>query len=169
MSLLTILRAYSLREYGVVLAMAVLGGLGLVFMLSSMGGGAPAGETVLKRETSEREQTASLRFVEANAAAKARARAAAARRAKVLAARQEILAARAARAARRARAARSAPARPAVRRAPARAVAPAPTPVANTAPAPSRPSPKPAPAPAPKPAPQQSGSGGGGGSFDDSG
>ena len=46
MPLLTFLRAYTLREYGVVLAMAVLGGLGLVFMLSSIGGGAPAGETV---------------------------------------------------------------------------------------------------------------------------
>lgn len=169
MPLLNILRAYTLREYGVVLAMAVLGGLGLVFMLSSMGGGAPAGDTVLKRETVERKQTASLRFVEANAAAKARARAAAARRAKILAARRErILAARAARAARRARAARSAPARPAVRRAPSRVVSPTPTRIVNTAPAPSRPTPKPAPAPAPKPAPQQSGSGGGG-SFDDSG
>ena len=171
MPLLNILRAYTLREYGVVLAMAVLGGLGLVFLLSSMGGGAPAGDTVLKRETVDRKQTASLRFVEANAAAKARARAAAARRAKILAARRErILAARAARAARRARAAaRSAPARPAVRRAPSRVVSPTPTRIVNTAPAPSRPTPRPAPAPAPKPAPQQSGSGGGGGSFDDSG
>ena len=166
MSFLAILRAYSLREYGVVLAMAVLGGLGLVFMLSTMGGGAPAGETVLKRDATEREPTASLRFVEANAAAKARARAAAARRAKILTARREILAARAARAARRA--ARSAPARQAVRRAPSRVVAPAPTRIVNTTPAPSRPTPRPAPAPAPKPAPQQSGSGGGG-SFDDSG
>jgi hypothetical protein len=164
MSLLAILRAYTLREYGVVLAMAVLGGLGLVFMLSSMGGGAPAGETLLKRETAERKQTASLRFVEANAAAKDRARAAAARRAKMLAARRQVLAARAARRARAA--ARSAPARTAVRRTTPRVVTRTPTRVVNTAPAPSRPTPKPA--PAPKPAPQQSGSGGGG-SFDDSG
>ena len=42
MSLVEMLRAYTLREYAVVLAMAVLGGVGLVFMLNSVGGGAPA-------------------------------------------------------------------------------------------------------------------------------
>src|SRR4051812_36359022 len=96
MSFIEILRAYTLREYAVVLATAVLGGLGLVFMLNSMGGGASAGETLLKRETTVAKQTASVRFVESNAAARARARAVAARRAKIRAERQ-VLAARAAR------------------------------------------------------------------------
>ena len=77
MSVLELLRAYTLREYAVVLAMAVLASLGLVFMLNSMGGGTPAGETLLKRETVARKNTASLRFVEQNAVARARAKAAA--------------------------------------------------------------------------------------------
>jgi hypothetical protein len=168
MSFLEMLRAYTLREYAVILVMAVLGGLGLVFMLNSMGGGAPSsGETLLKREPVARQQTASLRFVEASAAEHARERAAAARRAKILAARREI---RAARAARRARtAARSAPATRAVTRTTPAAVTPTPTRIVSTTP--SRPVSKPQPTPAPAPKPQKSGTsgGGGGGSFDDSG
>jgi hypothetical protein len=166
MSVLELLRAYTLREYAVVLSMAVLGGLGLVFMLSSMGGGAPAGETLLKREASVRKDAASVRFVEASGAARARIQAAAARRARIRAERRAI----AVRAARRARvtAARRAAAAPArtVRRTAPRPAPPTPTRVVSTPPS----GPAPAPAPAPKPAPQKSGSsGGGGGSFDDSG
>jgi hypothetical protein len=167
MSFIEMLRAYTLREYVVVLAMAVLGALGLVFMLNSMGGGASTGETLLKRETTVRKQTASLRFVESNAAGRARAKALAARRARIRSERQ-VLAARAARRAAAAAARRApAPKRTVVRATP-RAIAPAPTRVVNTAPSPT---PRPQPAPAPKPTPQKSGTsgGGGGGSFDDSG
>ena len=96
MSVLEILRGYTLREYAVVLAMAVLGSLGLVYMLSSMGGGATSGETLVKRETAAPTNTSSLRFVEVNAAARARAKAAADRRARILAERR-IVAQRAAR------------------------------------------------------------------------
>ncbi len=106
MSVLEMLRAYTLREYAVVLAMAVLASLGLVFMLNSMGGGATAGETLLKRETVVRKNTASLRFVEENAAARARAKAADLRRSRILAARR-IVAQRAARRASAAAARRS--------------------------------------------------------------
>ena len=166
MSVLEILRGYTLREYAVVLTMATLGGLGLVFMLSSMGGGAPAGETLLKRETAQRKQTTSLRFLDANAATQARARAAAARRARIVAERRRIAAQRAARRARlvAARSRRSAP-----RSTPSRPAVSTPTRVVNQAP--SQPVSKPAPAPVAKPTPQKSdkGSGGGGGSFDDSG
>jgi hypothetical protein len=165
------LRAYTLREYAVVLAMAVLASLGLIFMLNSMGGGATAGETLLKRETVVRKNTASLRFVEENAAARARARARAKaadlRRAKILAARR-IVAQRAARRASAAAARRSAASTRAVTRTTPQALAPQPTRVVN--PAPSQPTPRPQPAPAPKPTPNKSGSsGGGGGGFDDSG
>jgi hypothetical protein len=166
MSVLALLRGYTLREYAVVLVMAVLGGLGLVLMLSSMGGGAPSGETLLKREAPARKETASVNFVEANAAAQARARAAAARRARLAAERRRVLAQRAARRARvvAARRVDTAPARGATRTVSGQAAAP----VVNTTP--SRPAPKPKPAPAPQPTPQKSGtSGGGGGSFDDSG
>jgi hypothetical protein len=162
------LRAYTLREYAVVLAMAVLGSLGLVFMLSSMGGGATSGETLLKRETATRTVAASLRFVEENAAARARAEAVAVRRARISAQRR-VVAQRAARRARAASARRSATRTRTVTRTAPQALAPAPTRVVNS-PAPSRPAPRPQPAPAPKPTPQKSGStGGGGGSFDDSG
>jgi hypothetical protein len=167
MSFIEFLRAYTLREYAVVLAMAVLGALGLVFMLNSMGGGASAGETLLKRETTVHEQTASLHFVESNAAARARARALAARRAKVRA-EHRLVAARAARRAAAAAARRApAPKRTVVRSTP-RGITPTPTRVVNTTPSPA---PRPKPAPAPKPTPQKSGAtgGGGGGSFDDSG
>jgi hypothetical protein len=168
MSVLEILRGYTLREYGVILAMALLGGLGLVYMLSAMGGGASTEETLLKREPTVPKQTASVRFVEANAAAEARVRALAARRAKVRAQRR-LAAERAARQARVAAARRApAPRRTVVRTAP-RNIAPTPTRVVNTAPSPA-PRPRPTPAPAPAPKPQKSGSsGGGGGSFDDSG
>jgi hypothetical protein len=167
MSFLALLRAYTLREYAAVLAMALLGALGLVFMLNSMGGGSSTGETLLKRETTVRKETASLRFAESNAAARARARTVAARRAKIRAERRMI----AVRAARRAAAAARrtpAPKRTVVRTTP-QAIAPVPTRVVNTTP--SRPAPRPQPAPAPKPTPQKSGvtGGGGGGSFDDSG
>jgi hypothetical protein len=166
MSVLEFLRAYTLREYAVILVMAVLGAFGLVFMLNSMGGGSPSGETLLKREVPARKETASVNFVEANAAAQARARAAAARRARLAAERRQVLAQRAARRARvvAARRVDTAPSRGATRT----VSQPAPTPVVNTTP--SRPAPKPKSAPAPRPTPQKSGtSGGGGGSFDDSG
>jgi hypothetical protein len=166
MSVLGILRGYTLREYGVILMMALLGGIGVVFVLNSMGGGASAGEELLKREPVVRKETASLRFVEANATAKAEARAEAARRAKVRAARR-LAAERAVRRA-RAAAARSAPARRTVVRTVPRKVAPAPTRVVNNVQSRPAPAPKPAPAPAPKPQ-KSSGGGGGGGSFDDSG
>jgi hypothetical protein len=165
MSVIELLRAYTLREYAVILVMAVLGGLGLVFLLSSMGGGTPSGETLLKREAPARKVTASVNFVEANAAAKARAQAAAARRARLAAERRRIIAERAVRRARvvAARSVDTATGRGATRTAVPQV---APTPVVNTTP--SRPAPKPA--PAPKPTPKKSGtSGGGGGSFDDSG
>jgi hypothetical protein len=168
MSLLEILRGYTLREYAVVLAMSLLGALGLVFMLNSMGGGASAGETLLKRDTPVHRQTASLRFVESNAAAEAHARTLAARRAKFRAERR-VIAVRAARRAAAAAARRApAPKRTVVRTTP-QALVPASTPVVNTTP--SRPTPRPQPASAPKPTPQKSGvtGGGGGGSFDDSG
>jgi hypothetical protein len=167
MSVLELLRAYTLREYAVVLAMAVLASLGLVFMLNSMGGGAPAGETLLKRETVVRKNTASLRFVEADAAARARARAAAQRRARIVAehradARRGAARARAVAARRETRTTRT------VTRTTPQDLAQTPTRVVNTTP--SQPAPRPKPAPAPKPTPQKSGSsGGGGGSFDDSG
>jgi hypothetical protein len=166
MSVLEFLRGYTLREYAVVLTMATLGGLGLVFMLSSMGGGAGAGETLLKRETVQRKQTSSLRYLEVNAAEQARARAVAARRARIVAERRRIEAQRAARRARLTAARR--PAR-APRRTSSRPVVSTPTRVVSQTP--SRPVSKPAPAPVAKPTPQKSdkGSGGGGGSFDDSG
>lgn len=168
MSVLEMLRAYTLREYAVVLAMAVLGSLGLVYMLSSMGGGATSGETLVKRETAAPTNTSSLRFVEQNAVARARAKAAADRRARILAERR-IVAQRAARRASAASARRAATSTRAVTRTTPQALAPAPTRVVNS-PAPSRPAPRPQSAPAPKPTPQKSGSsGGGGGSFDDSG
>ena len=167
MSVLEILRGYTLREYGVVLAMAVLGSLGLVYMLSSMGGGATSGETLVKREAVAPANTSSLRYVEVNAAARARAKAAAARRAKILAERR-LVAQRAARRASAASARRAAVSTRTVTRTTPQALAPAPTRVVNS-PAP-RPTPRPQSAPAPKPTPQKSGSnGGGGGSFDDSG
>ena len=92
MSVLEILRGYTLREYAVVLAMAVLGGLGLVFMLSSMGGGAASGET-LAEARDRRPDEAPLRCAswKSNAAARARAKAAAARRARILAERRASL------------------------------------------------------------------------------
>ena len=166
MSVLEMLRAYTLREYAVVLAMALLGSLGLVYMLSSMGGGATSGETLVKRETAAPANTSSLRYVEVNAAARARAKAAAARRAQILAERR-LVAQRAARRASAASARRAARSTRAVTRTTPQALAPAPTRVVNS-PAPSRPAPRPQ--SAPKPTPQKSGSsGGGGGSFDDSG
>ena len=168
MSVLEMLRAYTLREYAVVLAMALLASLGLVFMLNSMGGGATAGEALLKRETVVQKNTASLRFVEENAAARARAKAADLRRSKILAARR-IVAQRAARRASAAAARRSATSTRAVTRTTPQGLAPASTRVVNTAP--SQPTPRPQAAPAPKPTPEKSGSsgGGGGGGFDDSG
>jgi hypothetical protein len=167
MSVLEMLRAYTLREYAVVLAMAVLASLGLVFMLNSMGGGATPGETLLKRETVVRKNTASLRFVEENAAARTRAKAADLRRSRILAARR-IVAQRAARRASAAAARRSAASSRAVTRTTPQALEPQPTRVVN--PTPSQPTPRPQPAPAPKPTPEKSGSsGGGGGGFDDSG
>jgi hypothetical protein len=166
MSVLEMLRAYTLREYAVVLAMAVLASLGLVFMLNSMGGGATPGETLLKRETVVRKNTASLRFVEENAAARARAEAADLRRSRILAARR-IVAQRAARRASAAAARRSATSTRAVTRTVPQVLS-APTRVVNTGP--SQPTPQPQAAPAPKPTPKKSGSsGGGGGGFDDSG
>ena len=166
MSLLEMLRAYTLREYAVVLAMAVLGSLGLVYMLSSMGGGVTSGETLVKRQTVTQTNSSSLRFVEENAAAQARAKAAARRRARILAERRVV--AQRARRARATSARRAATSTPAVTRTTPQALAPEPTRVVNN-PAPS-PAPRPQPSPAPKPTPQKSGSsGGGGGSFDDSG
>jgi hypothetical protein len=166
MSVLEMLRGYTLREYAVVLAMAVLGSLGLIYMLSSMGGGATSGETLVKREAAAPANTSSLRFVEVNAAARARAKAAAHRRARILAQRR-IVAQRAARRASATSARRAVASTPTVTRTTPEALTPASTPVVNS---PTRSRPSPQQAPAPKPTPQKSGSsGGGGGSFDDSG
>ena len=169
MSLLELLRQYTLREYGAVLAFALLGAVGLVFMLNSASGGTASSEgLLLKRETAQSAPRGSVRYVEAEHGIQER-------RAARLAKQREIRAARRARAAHRA--ALAAAARP--RRSPAsttttvrstpQPTVPAPTRVVNNTPAP-RPAPKSAPAPAPRPTPKKSGtSGGGGGSFDDSG
>ena len=166
MSVLEMLRAYTLREYAVVLAMAVLGSLGLVFMLNSMGGGATSGETLLKRETVIRKNTASLRFVEENAAARARAKAADLRRARILAARRIVAQSGSSPRKRRG----SAPLGDPVDCDSHHPAGPGASADPCGQPAPSRPAPRPQAAPAPKPTPKKSGSsGGGGGAFDDSG
>jgi hypothetical protein len=166
---LTFLRQYTLREYGAVLAVALMGSAGVVFLLSTAGGGTAGGETIaLKRESDRATPVSSLRSTEADAIAAAKR---AKERARILAERRRVRAIRAQRAARRAAAAARASAaarRTVVRRRPRPAASP-PVRVVNTSPAPA-PAPKPKPAPAPAPAPKKSGSsGGGGGSFDDSG
>ena len=169
MSVLEMLRGYTLREYAVVLAMAVLGSLGLVFMLNSMGGGATSGETLLKRETVVRDRTrlrcASWRRMLPPGRAPRRRLV---RRARILAA---------------------APGRCAAGSAPRKRCGSSPRarihshrdshgaarPDTRADPCgqhlrPAGPTPRPQAAPAPKPTPKKSGSsGGGGGSFDDSG
>jgi hypothetical protein len=154
-----------------VLAVALMGGAGLVFMLNAAGTGSAGGETlVLKRETARSAPAGSVRSVEAEALAAARR---AKERAQILAERRRIRAMRAQRAARRAAVAARARAKPrrrtVVRSAP-RPAASAPIRVVNRTPSPA---PRPKPAPVPTPTPKKSGSGGGGGggggSFDDSG
>jgi hypothetical protein len=148
-----------------VLAVALIGAAGVVFLLNSAGAGATDGETLaLKRETSRLAPAGSVRFVEAEAAA---ARKRAAQRARILAARR-LRAIRVARAERRAAAAARARAarRTTVVRSAPRPAASAPIRVVNRTPAPA---PRPKPAPVSTPAPKKSGSGGGGGNFDDSG
>ncbi len=162
MSVLELLRQYTLREYTAVIAVALLGGAGVVFMLNAAGASPASSETIaLKREVARSTPAASVRSVEAESRAAARR---AKERARIVAERRRIHALRAARAARRAAAAARAPQPVVVRSAPRPAVT-APTRVSNPVPAPS-----PRPTPAPKPTPKQSGAGGGGGgSFDDSG
>jgi hypothetical protein len=164
-------RQYSLREYTAILVIALMGGIGVVFLLNTASGGrASSGEVrLVKREAARTAPALSVRPVEAKQAADAQR---AKERARILAERRRIEAIRAKRAARRAavlaRARSRSRSRPTVVSAPRR-TSPAPTRVVNTTPAPA-PRPRPAPAPAPKPAPKQSGAGGGGGgSFDDSG
>jgi hypothetical protein len=161
---LEFIRQYTLREYTAILAVALIGAAGVVFMLNSAGSAPASGETLaLKRETTRSAPAGSLRSTEAEAqAAKERAR--------VLAEQRRVRAMRAQRAARRAAVAARARVRTAsrtvVRSAP-RPAAAAPIRVVNRTPAPA---PRPTPAPAPTPTPKKSGSGGGGGgSFDDSG
>jgi hypothetical protein len=175
MPVLEFFRQYTLREYTAVLLIALMGGIGVVFLLSTAsGGGAASGEVKLvKRETAKAAPAVSVRSLEAQQAVKARR---AKERARILAERRRIEALRAKRAARRAavlaRARAKAAARTRVVRTPSRSTR-APTRVVNRAPAPApaaRPQPAPAPTPTPKPSPKKSGAGGGGGgSFDDSG
>jgi hypothetical protein len=166
---LELLRQYTLREYIAVLAVALIGGAGLVFMLSAAGTGSAGGETLaLKRETTRSAPAGSVRSVEVEAFAAARR---AKERARMLAERRRIHAMRAERAARRAAVAararsRSAARRRTVVRSTPRPVAAAPIRVVNPTPSPA---PRPKPAPVSTPAPKKSGSGGGGGGFDDSG
>ena len=164
MPVLEFLRQYTLREYSAVLAVALIGAAGVVFLLNSAGAGATGGETLaLKRESARTAPVSSVRSVEAEAQA---ARKRAQERARILAERRRIRAIRTARAERRAAAAtRSRAARRTVVRSTPRPAASAPIRVVNRTPAP-----RPKPAPAPSPSPKKSGSGGGGGgSFDDSG
>lgn len=172
MPVLEFLRQYSLREYTAVLAVALMGAAGVVFMLNAASGGtAGSGETLLKRQTAHRAPLPMSSAEAEHVAAAKRAK----ERARRLAERRRIEALRAQRAARRAavlaraRANSAAAKRTVVRRTPKPAAA-APTPVVDRTPSPV-PQQKPAVAPAPKPAPKKSGpaAGGGGGSFDDSG
>jgi hypothetical protein len=165
---LEFLRQYTLREYTAVLAVALIGGAGLVFMLSAAGGSAGGETLALKRETARSAPPGSVRAVEAEALAAARR---AKERARMLAERRRIQAMRAERAARRAAEAararsRSAARRRTVVRSTPRPAAAAPVRVVNPKPSPA---PRPKPAPVSTPAPKKSGSGGGGGGFDDSG
>ena len=170
MSLLELLRQYSLREYAAVTAFAMLGAIGLVFMLSSASGGTASSESVLlKRQTAQSAAHTSARYVEAELSVQELRAARLARQRKIRAARNARAAHRAAVAA--AARARSAPTTTKTTTVPStpQLTPPETTRVLNTTPAP-RPVQKPAPAPAPKPTPKKSGTtGGGGGSFDDSG
>ena len=171
MSLLELLRQYTLREYAAVTAFAILGALGLVFMLSSASGGAESSESVLlKRQTAQSAPRTSPRYVEAELSVQERRAARLARQRKIRAARNARAAHRAAvLAATRARSAQKKTPTTTTARPTPQPVAPEVTRVVNTTPAP-RPVQKPAPAPTPKPTPKKSGTtGGGGGSFDDSG
>jgi hypothetical protein len=163
---LEFLRQYTLREYTAVLAVAVIGAAGVMFLLNSAGAGTAGGETLaLKRETARTGSVGSVRTLEAEAiAAKERAQ----ERARILAERRRIRAIRSARAERRAAAAaRARAARRTVVRSTPRPAASTPIRVVNRTPVAK---PRPKPAPAPSPTPKKSGSGGGGGgSFDDSG
>ncbi len=167
MPVLEFLRQYTLREYTAVLAVALIGSVGVVFMLNAAGAAPSGGETLaLKRETARSAPPGSVRSVEAEALAGARK---AKEREHILAERRRIEAMRAARAARRAAvAARARPkaVRTVVRRAPSPALT-SPIRVVNRTPSPA---PQRQSAPVSRPSPKQSGTtGGGGGSFDDSG
>ncbi len=66
MPVLEFFRQYTLREYMAVLAVALMGAAGVVFMLNAMSGGtASSGETLLKRQTAARSPEVSVRSVEA--------------------------------------------------------------------------------------------------------
>ena len=163
MPVLEFFRQYSLREYTAVLAVALIGSAGIVFMLNAAGAAPTSGETLaLKRETA-RLAPGSVRSVEVEALAAARK---AKERAHILAERRRIAAMRAERAARRAARARPKAVRTVARTAPRPAVT-APIRVVNRTPTPA---PQRKSAPVSRPNPKQAGSGGGGGgSFDDSG
>jgi hypothetical protein len=171
MSLLELVRQYTLREYAAVTAFAMLGALGLVFMLSSASGGTASSESVLlKRQTAQSAPRTSPRYVEAELSIQERRAARLARQRQIRAARNARAAHRAAAlAATRARSEPKTPTRTTTVSPTQQAVVPETTRVVNTTPTP-RPVQKPAPAPTPKPTPKKSGTtGGGGGSFDDSG
>jgi hypothetical protein len=168
---LEFLRQYTLREYTAVLAIALMGAAGVVFMLNAASGGpAGSGETLLKRETAHTTPVPMSSADAEHVAAVQRAK----ERARLLAERRRIRAMRAQRAARRAAVLAQARAKSAARRTVARSTprrtSTAPARVVNPTPSPA-PQQKPVAAPAPKPTPKKSGpaGGGGGGSFDDSG
>ena len=97
---LEFLRQYTLREYTAVLAVALIGGAGVVFLLNASGAGTASGETLaLKRESTRSATVGSVRSVEAEAVAAARR---AKERAQILAEQRRIRALRAQRAERRA-------------------------------------------------------------------
>ena len=130
MSVLEFFRQYNLREYFAVFVVAVLGGTGVVTILTFASGGSTSSEPalLLKRETAAA-PAASVSYIESAEAAERKAAA----RAEALAERRRIRAARAARraAALASRRARVAAARRAAARSTPRSSAPAPTPVVN--------------------------------------
>lgn len=164
MSLLELLRQYTLREYAAVTAFAVLGAVGLVLMLSSASGGTPSSDRLLlKRQTAQSTPRGSVRYVEAELSLQQRRAARLAKQRQIRAARRALAAHRAARAAAAARARSTATTKTTDVSSTSQPTAPTTTRVVS-------PAPRPALAPAPRPTPKKSGTtGGGGGSFDDSG
>ena len=78
MPVLEFLRQYTLREYTAVLAVALIGAAGVVFMLNAASGGTASsnGDILLKRQTAARTAPMSVRSAEAEQAAGLRPRAA---------------------------------------------------------------------------------------------